>query len=142
MESRTPIAAGQIKKGMHAILKERPCKIQEVSVSKTGKHGHAKAHFKGEDVFTGRKYEDICPTTHTMYQPVLAQTVFDLMDIDEDNYLSLMSEDGTTREDLQLPEGELGQQIRESFDNDQDLSLTVLSWVDIEEAVISFKNAK
>jgi translation initiation factor 5A len=90
----------------------------------------------------GRKYEDICPTTHTMYQPVLAQTVFDLMDIDEDDYLTLMSEDGTTREDLQLPEGELGQQIRESFDNDQDLSLTVLSWTDIEEAVISFKNAK
>ena len=31
----------------------RPCKIVEMSTSKTGKHGHAKVHLVALDIFTG-----------------------------------------------------------------------------------------
>ena len=31
----------------------RPCKIVEMSTSKTGKHGHAKVHMVALDIFTG-----------------------------------------------------------------------------------------
>lgn len=135
----TPIQASAIKKGALAILKERPCKINDVSVSKTGKHGHAKCHFIGTDVFTGKKYEDICPSTHNMWQPVLERVEYDLIDIDEDNYLTLMDESGSQKEDLQLPDGEIGQKIRELFDNDETVSVTVLTWGNIEEAIVDFK---
>ena len=47
-----PLAAGQVKQGMMAILKGKPCKITAKSVSKTGKHGHAKCKFRGQDIFT------------------------------------------------------------------------------------------
>ncbi len=43
-EKTYPIRAGEIKKGMIVILKDCPCKILEVTTSKTGKHGHAKAY--------------------------------------------------------------------------------------------------
>lgn len=146
MSDRTPIAAGQIKKGQHAILKDRPCKVLNVSVSKTGKHGHAKAHFHGDDVFTGKKYEDVQSTTHTMYQPVLEQNMYDLIDIDDEDFMNLMDEDGTTREDLKLPENDLGKQIQKDFSNSKDLSVTVLLWgtreEPTEEAVISYKEVK
>ena len=136
----TPIAAGQIKKGAYAILKDRPCKIIDISVSKTGKHGHAKVHLVGTDVFTGKKYEDVCPSTHTMRQPILEKTEYTIIDI-EDEFLSLLTEAGDMKNDIRIPEGDIGGQIQKYFDDDQEIIICVLSWGP-EEAVISCKLEK
>ena len=37
-----PIEAGQIRKGGYIMIKGTPCKVSDVTSSKTGKHGHAK----------------------------------------------------------------------------------------------------
>ena len=35
-------------------IKGRPCKVLSISVSKTGKHGHAKCNFETVDIFNGK----------------------------------------------------------------------------------------
>ena len=58
-----PMEGGQIRKGGYLMIKGNPCKVSDVSTSKTGKHGHAKCHFVAIDIFTGKKMEDLVPAT-------------------------------------------------------------------------------
>lgn len=44
-----------------------------------------------------------------------------LVSISDDGYLSLMDDSGDIREDLKVPDGELGTQLRSDFDNGRSL---------------------
>jgi len=120
------------------MLKARPCKIVEMSTSKTGKHGHAKVHLVGIDIFTGKKYEDICPSTHNMDVPHVKREDYQLTYISDDDYLALMSDNGDVREDLKVPDGEIGAQVRAEHSSGKDILCTVLKSCG-EEVVIAVK---
>merc|ERR1719301_87996 len=98
-----PQQAGEIRKGSHLMIKGHPCKCAEVSTSKTGKHGHAKAHIVALDIFTGKKYEDLCPTSHNLEVPFVKRTEYQLLTADGDSgEVSLLTESGETKDDLNL----------------------------------------
>ena len=101
-----PQQCSALRKNGHVVIKGRPCKIVDMSTSKTGKHGHAKVHLVATDIFTGRKYEDISPSTHNMDVPNVTRREYQLINID-DGYLNLMSNDGSSKDDVKVPEGEL-----------------------------------
>lgn len=134
-----PMQCSALRKNGFVMLKGRPCKIVEMSTSKTGKHGHAKVHMVGLDIFTGKKCEDICPSTHNMDVPFVKRDDYQLMDISDDGFLTLMGDGGELREDLKLPDGEIGQQLRSEFDAGREILCTVLKSCG-EECVIAIKN--
>lgn len=134
-----PVQCSSLRKNGFVMIKGRPCKVMEMSTSKTGKHGHAKVHLVGLDIFTNKKYEDICPSTHNIDVPNVSRNDFQvwvfyfplfsfitnvillilqLIDVSDDGFVTLMNDKGDTRDDLRLPEGELGQKIREEFGKD------------------------
>lgn len=58
--------------------------------------------------------------------PNIKRNEYQLINI-EDGFLSLMLESGETKEDVKLPEGELGDQIQADFDEGKDLIVGVVS---------------
>eukprot|EP01025_Chloroclados_australasicus_P017637 TRINITY_DN189_c0_g1_i1.p3 TRINITY_DN189_c0_g1~~TRINITY_DN189_c0_g1_i1.p3 ORF type:complete len:163 (+),score=26.86 TRINITY_DN189_c0_g1_i1:198-686(+) len=140
-----PMEAGSIRKGGYMSMKGRPCKVVDVSTSKTGKHGHAKCNFTAVDIFTAQKYSEILPGHASVDVPLVTRNEFSLIDISEDGYLSLMMDNGDTRDDLQLPNNtdddlKLSEQIRTDFDAGKELIITVLGAMN-EEKVIAVKTA-
>ena len=133
-----PQQCSSLRKNGYVCMKQRPCKIVDMSTSKTGKHGHAKVHLVGLDLFTGKKYEDICPSTHNMEVPNVKRKDYLLVEIDKDGHLSLMEDDGTLKGDLNLPPSDMGKEIKEKYDDELSLTLTVMSAMG-EEQVIGFK---
>lgn len=134
-----PMQCSALRKNGHVVIKGRPCKIVDMSTSKTGKHGHAKVHLVAIDIFTGKKLEDICPSTHNMDVPNVLRTEYQLVNID-DGFLNLMSQDGTSKDDVRVPEGDIGTQITAAFDEGKDLLVTIVAAMN-EEQAISFKEA-
>jgi translation initiation factor 5A len=155
-----PVQCSALRKNGYVMIKGRPCKVMEMSTSKTGKHGHAKVHLVALDIFTQKKYEDLCPSTHNIDVPnvtrqeytvslllvhlssspnVSASSSSQLMDITNDGFVSLMADNADTREDLRLPEGELGDKIREEFEKGtSQVLVTVMSAVG-EEQIVAVK---
>ena len=134
-----PMQAGSVKKGGHVLLKGKPCKIVDVSTSKTGKHGHAKAHFVGVDIFTGKKIEDMCPTSHNMEVPNISRIEYTLLDITNDGYISIMDDDGNSRDDLNLPNDEtIAFEMKKHFEKGDEIMVTVIGAME-QEVVTSFR---
>jgi translation initiation factor 5A len=110
-----------------------------MSTSKTGKHGHAKVHLVATDIFTNKKLEDLSPSTHNMDVPNVTKNEYPLLDID-DGFLSLMKDDGSSKDDVKLPEGEIGTKIQQDFDDEKDLLVMIVSAMG-EEHCLSYKEA-
>jgi len=134
-----PMQCSALRKNGHVVIKGRPCKIVDMSTSKTGKHGHAKVHLVAIDIFTGKKLEDICPSTHNMDVPHVYRNEYQLVNVD-DGFLNLMTSDGTAKDDVKVPDSDLGKQIITDFENGSDLLVTIISAMG-EEQAISVKEA-
>lgn len=135
-----PQQCSALRKNGHVVIKGRPCKIVDMSTSKTGKHGHAKVHLVGIDIFNQKKYEDLSPSTHNMDVPNVSRNEFQLIDIADDGFLSLMNNEGAIKDDVRIPEGDFGDKINKEFNDGKDLIITVIAAMG-EEAAISMKEA-
>mmetsp|Transcript_420 Transcript_420/g.771 ORF Transcript_420/g.771 Transcript_420/m.771 type:complete len:198 (+) Transcript_420:54-647(+) len=134
-----PLAAGQLKKGGMIVMKDKfPCKVEALSTSKTGKHGHAKINITAKDIFTGKKYADICPSTHSVKVPFVKRVDYNYMgSIDDMGYVSLMTTAGVPVNNvLQLDDSneidknwrtELTEQAKKAETENKIVSISVIS---------------
>merc|ERR1711934_828209 len=117
------VEAGSIRKGGYIMIKGKACKVKDVSVSKTGKHGHAKCKFSASDIFTGATCEELCPSTHSIDQPFVTKKDYSVMGLEGD-YLQLMDEEGEMREDVMLPN------VEYKTDDDNKISQMIKDYVE------------
>jgi len=123
-----PMQCSALRKNGYCLMKGNPCKIIDMSTSKTGKHGHAKVNMVGIDIFTGKKYEDMSPSTHNMEVPNVKRIEYTIIDVNDEGYLSLMDDSGDVRDDLHCNNNaELLEEIKTKFENGDEFMVSVLA---------------
>jgi translation elongation factor IF5A len=126
--------------GDYIVLQHQPCKLVHISVCKTGKHGTAKYHFTGLDIFTQHKYEELFMCHHMVQVPIVTRTPMKLLYMDDDYYVHLQNDkDLSVREDLILPENEeFRDKMAELKKLDKEIFLIVQKAMNTE-AIIDYK---
>ncbi|KAE9447260.1 hypothetical protein C3L33_20848, partial [Rhododendron williamsianum] len=93
-----------------------------------GKHRLAFRYFVAIDLFNGKKLESIVPLIRYCQVPYVSYTDYQLIDFSDDGFVSLLTENCNTKDDLRLPTNDrLLSQIKDVFAEGKDLYVTVMS---------------
>ena len=74
-----------------------------------------------------------------MEVPNVKRIEYTLLDID-DGFFNLMTADGTCKDDVKVPDGEVGNKINAEFEEGKELVVTIITAMG-EEACIGYKEA-
>lgn len=129
-----PMICSSLRKNGHVVINGRPCKILEIC------NDNNEVIIVGIDIFTGKKLNDKCPLNCNMDVPNVTRNEYQLVNIDDDGFLNLMTQDGTPKDDVRIPGGDIGKQINDCFFERKDLLVTIISSMG-EESCIFFKEA-
>jgi len=114
-------------------------------------------------IFTQKKYEDLSPSTHNMDVPNVVRNEYQLVnsasdlsyacprapDTDaptaprravDEGFLNLLTQDGAEKNDVKVPEGQVGSEIQKAFDDGEDIIVTITSAMG-EEHCLGWKPA-
>ena len=137
-----PTSVGDIRVGGYVMLKGQPCKVTHYSTAKTGKHGAAKASITGINIFTNKKVEESASTGSNIDVPTVVRTEYSLIDIADDGFVTLMLDDGSTKEDLKLPtdddSAEMVTKLKDTFNAGKDLVVGVIAAIG-QERLVAFR---
>ena len=107
-EGIVPGTAKDLKLGKYVMIDDEPCKVVEMQVSATGKHGAAKMRITGIGIFDGNKHTLLKPGDADVEIPMVERKMAQVVSIGGD-MAQLM--DPTTYEmyELKIPEALKGQ---------------------------------
>ncbi|KAM3425873.1 hypothetical protein NHJ13734_009851 [Beauveria thailandica] len=117
--STFPRQCSALRKGGFVVLERRPCQIIDIYTTEAVQH-HAEVHIIATDIFTGKKFEVTSLPTASMEVPVVNRKEYQLVDISDDNYLSLMDDNGALKNDVQKPDGRVGKMLAELFPTEEE----------------------
>lgn len=95
--------ARTLKEGRYVLIDEEPCTIVNITTSKPGKHGAAKARIEGIGVFDSQKRTAVQPVTAKLYVPVIERRSGQVLSISGDMAQIMDMGDYSTIE-IEIPE--------------------------------------
>jgi len=99
-----------LKPGGFVIIDEVACKVEDVQISKSGKHGAAKARLTATGIFDNQKRVIVKPGDSTVDVPLIEKKAMQVIAIIGDNVQLMDLEDYSTRQ-VSIPEEFKGQFI-------------------------------
>ena len=117
---------GEMRAGSFIVLDGAACRISDVSVSKSGKHGHAKFRIVAIGMLDNRKREVVMPSGTMVESPIIEKRSAQVLSVTGDKANVMDSESFETL-DLKIPD-ELKDQGREG--------VSIIYWEILTEKVM------
>ena len=118
--------AGTAKEGSYIIIDGVACKVVGIQISKTGKHGHAKARIEAIGLIDEKKRELVLPTSDNIEIPIIEKKTAQVLSI-TGNKANVMDAETFETFDLDIPD-ELQGQLNEGA--------TVVYWIILNTKVL------
>ncbi|HDD60619.1 MAG: translation initiation factor IF-5A [Thermoplasmata archaeon] len=74
----------ELRVGNYMNIDDEPCKIVEITTSKPGKHGEAKARIVAIGIFDNQKRSVVFPVTHKVQVPIIEKKTAQVISIEGD----------------------------------------------------------
>ncbi|EQD74803.1 translation initiation factor IF-5A [mine drainage metagenome] len=71
----------ELKVGRYMLIDEEPCKIMELTMSKPGKHGEAKARIVAIGAFDNQKRSVVFPVKHKIKVPIIEKKTAQVLSV-------------------------------------------------------------
>lgn len=113
-----PVDVGSLKEGGYIIIDDEPCRIVEITKSKPGKHGSAKARIVAIGVFDGVKRSIVKPVDATAEVPIIEKRSGQVFAV--------------TSSSVQIMDLETYEYLDAPFPEDEDLKAKLAPGVEIE----------
>jgi len=100
---RKQVTAGSLQKGSFVIIDEAACRVTDISVGKSGKHGHAKARIVAVGLLDDKKREIVVPSQDSIEVPVIEKKNSQVLSVSGD-VANLMDLETYETFDAKIPE--------------------------------------
>ncbi|HLC85538.1 MAG TPA: translation initiation factor IF-5A [Candidatus Nanoarchaeia archaeon] len=112
METKS-VGVGELSKGSYVLIDGAPCKVTDLQVSKSGKHGHAKARITAVGVLDEKKRIIVAPSHDHIDVPIVDKRNASVLSV-TGNSANVMDSETFETFDMAIPE-ELQGQITEGI---------------------------
>ncbi len=124
-ETKT-VSVSTLSKGSYILIEGVPCRVLDIQISKTGKHGHSKARLTAIGLIDEKKRVAVMPGHENVEVPIVEKKTAQVLSIAGDR-ANVMDAESFETFDLQIPE-ELKGQIREG--------VNIIYWIIINQRVM------
>lgn len=101
-------SVGSLQKGSYVLLDGEACRVVDIQISKSGKHGHAKARFTAIGLVDNKKRIEVMPGHDNVEVPIIEKKSAQVLSVQGDKANVMDSETYETF-DLDIPEELKGQ---------------------------------
>lgn len=108
--SKKSVSASEISKGSYMLFEGVPCKVVDIQVSKTGKHGHAKMRITGIGLIDEKKRMAVMPAHDNVDVPIVEKRSAQVLSLSGD-MANVMDSETYETFDLKIPEELKGQVV-------------------------------
>ena len=126
MYEKKLVSVGSLKKGDTIIIDGAPCRITDTTISRPGKHGHAKVNMMAVGILDSKKRQLVMPGHDKVEAPIIEKKTAQVLSISE-NMANVMDMETYETFDLDIPD-ELKSDLKEGAE--------VLYWIIMNQKVM------